>query len=474
MRFAGLGSLPAALNRDEAAIGYNAYSLLKTGKDEHGVSWPLNFQSIGDYKMPGYIYATILPVKLFGLNDFSIRFWSAAAGVVSVMMIYLITRSLLAAGLMAFNPWAIFYSRIAFEANLALALFLAGLWLVLSKRYWGLFFWLLAMLTYSSAIIFIPLFFLISVRNISKSVVTLFIACTLLSVTLLYPVSVRKSSITIFSDPATIDSYHQARTAVYKQNPFLARTWWNKYVYFGRLTAANYWKTFSPQFLLTSGGGHPWHQIPRMGYFYLAEFFLAISGLIYLFKTKHFWRWWLLAWLLLAPVASAITIDAPHATRSLFLLPAVLILAAFGLPKKKIIINCLAVLYCLQAVYFGYQYLINYPKKIAETLPVGLQEVVKLVESKNLSGKIYLTGIADSSYLYPAVYTRFDPARFQTEAIWTLPDTVGLVNAYQFGQFKVIDDLVDVDNPIVLILPIKFSYPKDPAFTSGNYKVYLF
>ena len=70
IRFAGLSVLPPALNRDEAAIGWNAYSLLKTGKDEHGIKWPLNFKSIGDYKMPGYIYATILPIKFSALMNF--------------------------------------------------------------------------------------------------------------------------------------------------------------------------------------------------------------------------------------------------------------------------------------------------------------------------------------------------------------------------------------------------------------------
>jgi len=481
-RFLYLGALPAALNRDEAAIGYNAYSLLQTGKDEHGVSWPLNFKSIGDYKMPGYIYATILPVKLFGLNDFSIRFWSAFSGVVSVIMVYLICKLLYtnyllpitASFLLAFNPWAIFYSRIAFEANLALALFLVGLWLVLIKRYWGLIFWLLAMFTYSSAIIFIPLFFLVFVRNLNKLAVTLFVAGALLSVTLLNPVSAQKSSITVFSDPATIDYYNQARTAVYQENPVLARTWWNKYVYFGRVVGANYWKTFSPRFLLIEGGGHPWQRIPNMGYFYVAEILLAIAGLVNLFKTKHSWRWWLLAWLLLAPLASAITIDAPHATRSLFLLPAIVILASFGIPAKKFIRLGLVGLYLINLSYFSYQYLVNYPKKVAETLPVGLKESLQFVRTKNITGKIYLIGIADSGYLYPTVYSRFDPVKFQTEAVWTGADTVGLVNAYQFGQFRVVDDLIDIDNPAALILTLSIKYYKDPSFESGSYRVYLY
>lgn len=474
VRFVGLGSLPAALNRDEAAIGYNAYSLLTTGKDEHGVSWPLNFQSIGDYKMPGYIYATMLPVKLFGLNDFSIRFWSALAGVVSVIAVYLITKNILAAGLMAFNPWAIFYSRIAFEANLALALFLAGLWLVLSKRFWGLIGWILSMFTYSSGLIFIPVFFLLLAKKLNKFTVTVFLTIVILTVTLLQPVSGKKANITVFSDPAVIDFFNQTRTAVYQENPLLARTWWNKNVYFGRIIAGNYFKTFSPRFLLTRGGGHPWQQIPNMGYFYWTEIFLAGSGLYYLFKTRHQWRWWLVAWLLIAPVASAITVDAPHATRSLFLLPVIIILASFGLPEIKWQRYVLLGIYLINLNYFTYQYLVNYPKRVTDTLPVGLKESIEFVEEKNITGKIYLTGTADSTYLYPLVYTRFDPVKFQQKAVWTLPDTAGLINAFQFGNFTVVDDLADAVNPAALILPKSKDYSKDSTFISGKYKVIIY
>ncbi len=475
-RLIGLGGLPPALNRDEAAIGYNAYSLLKTGRDEHRQSWPMSFKSIGDYKMPGYIYAAILPVKIFGLNDWSIRFWSAIAGIISVVMIYLITKKPLAAMLMALNPWAIFYSRIGFEANLALALFLSGLWLLLRKNFWGYLFWLLAAEIYSSSLIFIPLFLAAVIVWLKPKLLPtlLFITAFMAIFMRLWVVSSQKANVTIFNDPATIDSYNQTRTAVYAQNPLLARTWWNKYIYFGRVTTVNYVKTFSPQFLLTRGGGHPWHQIPNMGYFYLAEIILAIGGLIFLFKTKHPWRWWLLAWLLISPLPSAITIDAPHATRSLHLLPVIIILASFGIPKKKWLQNILMVLYLANLSFFSYQYIVNYPKEAQETLPVGLKESLEFVKSKNISGKIYLTNIHDSTYLYPLIYTGFDPLKFQQEAVWTVPDTAGLTNAYKFSNYTIVDSLNDIVNPAAVILPVKIEYAKEPIFTSGNYKVVIY
>jgi len=45
LRIVNLQNLPHGFFCDEASIGYNAYSLLKTGKDEHGKPWPLFFQA---------------------------------------------------------------------------------------------------------------------------------------------------------------------------------------------------------------------------------------------------------------------------------------------------------------------------------------------------------------------------------------------------------------------------------------------
>lgn len=436
VRFIGLSVLPPALNRDEAAIGYNTYSILKTGKDEHGISWPLNFKSIGDYKMPFYIYATTIPVKLFGLNDFSIRFWSAIAGVISVMMIYLITKkNYFAAILMALNPWAVFYSRIAFEANLALALFLLGYWLVINKKAWGLIFWLLACLTYSSALIFIPLFFIVYFWSFRPKIIPTILFITSFSLIFIgiWQVSSKKQNITVFSDPYLIDSYNKERTFQYEKNPFTARIFYNKYVYFGKLVAANYLKTFSPSFLVFKGDNHPWHQIPGVGNFYLLEIILAIIGLINLKKNKLIF----ISWLLLAPLASAITIDAPHSTRSIFLLPVVIILASLGLPKVKKYLPIIAMIYLVNVAYVSYQYLHVYPLKAAGSLPIGLKE--QLINQRNSLQPIYLTGIHESTYLYPLVYLQIDPTLFQQTAVWTLPDTAGLTHAYKFANVTISD-----------------------------------
>src|SRR3989338_10461360 len=122
------GEIPAGLNRDEAAIGYAAFSLRQTGSDEYGERFPISFKSFGDWKLPAYIYGSILPVALLGLNQLSVRLLSLFAGVLSVVPTFFIAKkvfqgsvraALLTAFMLAITPWHIHFSRIASEANLA-------------------------------------------------------------------------------------------------------------------------------------------------------------------------------------------------------------------------------------------------------------------------------------------------------------------------------------------------------------------
>ena len=94
LRFWDLGSNPPSLDWDEASLGYNAYSILKTGKDEYGNFLPLSIRSFGDYKPPLYTYLTTIPVAIFGLNEFSTRFISALFGTFTVIVGYFLVKQL--------------------------------------------------------------------------------------------------------------------------------------------------------------------------------------------------------------------------------------------------------------------------------------------------------------------------------------------------------------------------------------------
>ncbi|HNQ30960.1 MAG TPA: glycosyltransferase family 39 protein [Candidatus Woesebacteria bacterium] len=131
-----LNSIPQGVLDDEASHGYIAYSLLHTQKDERGNYLPLHFEAFGDEKLPAYPYILTLFISIFDLNNFSTRFPSALAGSLLVLVIYGLLRSLdsghieslFASMLVAFSPWSIVLSRLAFESNVALLFFTIGLW----------------------------------------------------------------------------------------------------------------------------------------------------------------------------------------------------------------------------------------------------------------------------------------------------------------------------------------------------------
>src|SRR3989344_8165914 len=94
LRFYQLGINPPSLDWDEASIGYNAYSILKTCADEYGNRLPLSFRSFDDYKPPVYIYLTVISVALFGLTEFAARFPTAVIGVLAVIVVYCLVQEL--------------------------------------------------------------------------------------------------------------------------------------------------------------------------------------------------------------------------------------------------------------------------------------------------------------------------------------------------------------------------------------------
>ena len=120
---------PPGLYWDEVALGYDAYLILTTGRDQHG-KIPLTYlTSFGDYKNPLYVYCLVPLLKIFGPTNFTVRLPAVLAGVLTVISIFFLVKrivpkpdnekiALLSAFLLAINPWHIHFSRVAFEANL--------------------------------------------------------------------------------------------------------------------------------------------------------------------------------------------------------------------------------------------------------------------------------------------------------------------------------------------------------------------
>ena len=114
-----LGTLPKGLYIDESSIGLNAALIAQSGKDEHGLNYPVYFESFGEYKNPLYIYSSALLFKLLGVHVFTLRATSLLFFFLLLMMgVFLFCRSvfhknsiisLYGVTSVSFMPWFFFF-----------------------------------------------------------------------------------------------------------------------------------------------------------------------------------------------------------------------------------------------------------------------------------------------------------------------------------------------------------------------------
>lgn len=139
LRLVNLGQSPPGLNQDEATNAWNAYCLLETGKDQAGISWPIFYtRGLGHNRSTLYIYTLIPFQAVGGMNVSTTRLPAAIGGIFTVLLIYFVGKrlfdwktALLAAGLLALNPWHIQQSRWGHDASLSSLLGLAPLAMIL-------------------------------------------------------------------------------------------------------------------------------------------------------------------------------------------------------------------------------------------------------------------------------------------------------------------------------------------------------
>jgi len=119
LRLSALDSGSPGLHKDEAAFGYNAWTIAHYGLDQDGRPWPLFFTAFADYRSPVYVY--LLAPLTWGLPLTSAveRLPAAFAGILLCALVavlaFSLTRSYLVALLStlmaAIQPWVVIESR---------------------------------------------------------------------------------------------------------------------------------------------------------------------------------------------------------------------------------------------------------------------------------------------------------------------------------------------------------------------------
>jgi len=506
--------VPPGVNRDEASIGYNAYSLLQTGKDEYGELLPLSFQSFGDWKLPLYIYLTILPVKMLGMNELSVRLVSILAGSTSIILTCLLVKklfnrknlALLSALLLAISPWHLHLSRVESESNLAVMLVTLAVYfffkalggqrklLILSGLGFALTYY-----SYHGNHLFTSLLVLTilglfykSIPRTKVSVVAglLFLGAAgfIFSKTLFSANTTKLSGISIFGDPTVVHSQiEQPRVLNHDSSSLTAKIAHNRLVFALERFGQNYLNSFSPSFLFINGGSNMAHNIPNFGNMYIIEAPFLLLGVVYLIgrvakQGKNRKRYGLvLLWLLIAPIAASITKDAPHTNRMFAVFPVMPIITAMGIlylmdtlnnniQLRKVILLTLVVGYSLNIMLYFERYYVHFPQSTGIEWGYAHHQLVDLLDNDEYMDKQVIMSQPEASpYIFLDFYSEYDPDLYQKKVNRYEPTDDAFVHVKSFGryEFREINWAEDLARKNTILVDIPANVPDSVDVTSS-------
>ncbi len=463
LRVDNLGNHPPGLTWDEAGLGYNAYSILKTGKDEFGVPFPLIFKSFGDYKPGIYVYLIVPFIALFGLTELAVRLPSAIFGALAVIGVYLLVNEIfsrearprvvfstkwgeinlghIAAVILAVMPWHLHFSRGGWEVNTFVTMLTFGAYLLLhslnQKKFsplWSVAIFTLAIFTYQAAKLLVPLVVItIALLDLAKTkakvkdvfqsekkLLPLYLVLFAVSLFYLYesatgPAGNRVARLSIFSYKPTpsqelidTDNGNLYDVALYHSQADLTL----------RAIASRYLYHFSPE-LLFFENSTPREALPKMGLLYLFDAVFLIAGLFFLAREKEKKGVLLvLAFLLFAPLGASMTLSEFSVVRALFMTVPLAIIIALGVyylfDKHKIVLAILLLAY-IHNVWLGLDLYFKHSQNfLAPSFNYGYRQAVEAIKTIPAK-KVYFTDVYGQPYIYYLFYTAYDPATYQKE-----------------------------------------------------------
>lgn len=448
---------PPGFNADEAALGYNAYSLIKTGKDEWGTSFPLVFKSFSDYKPGLYVYLSIPFVAALGLNEFSVRLPSIILGVLSIILTYFLSKELFkkesaalaSSFLLSISPWHIHFSRGAWEANTATFLILLGVYTFVRsfKNHAALWIsaaaFIAAMYTYQAARVLVPtlvlLLFIFCFRKLMiKRNISIIVFALILSIPLIFILPstaglARFKGLSMFADIGPLNRVNEERGQHKNPSSVWARLFHNKVEVYTSSFFGHYLDHFSPEFLFISGGSLKRNKEPDMGQMYMFEIVTLFAGLYFLIRKEQASSYGnlsnskvVLLWLILAPVASSLTYQTPDAHRSHNMVIPLTLISGLGLSmlwgilsrlvrSVSYLAKSLAILIiCVSVFIFLERHFIHLPKQYALEWEYGFSQVIPYIaQNQHQYQKIIITDRYDQAYILFLFYSRYDPASYQ-------------------------------------------------------------
>lgn len=367
--------VPPGINGDEGAIGLNAMSIARTGRDSEGRFLPLFTKSEGsmDWKQPITVYTTALVFKLLGTSYFNLRLSSYFIAVISAFTIFLLIRELMGnriafLGLVIFatSPIIMIQSHLALE-NIAPIPFVA-LWLLMLTKYTRRKNKILPLL--AGVFLGLGIFSYLGMRLIVP-------VLTFLTIGFLFYLNYRKK-----------DNYiNSMKWFVLGISPFLLILFLSKFYYPGAILGLYrpyqvenyqnlllpYLSTFDPSFLYILGDSTPYHSTGKHGMMLFASLPLFLLGLIYIIRNKPSMLIFILISFFVTPILFSFGSTIHRASRLLALLPAYVVIIASGFlfinKIKSFFVRSIVYIFVFLLIFlnfsdFLYDYWYKYPQRV--------------------------------------------------------------------------------------------------------------
>ncbi len=435
-----INEIPSAVYWDEASIGYNAYSVSLSGQDEWGEFLPIHFRAFGEFKLPVYIYAAVVSVKLFGLNEFAVRIPAVLFSLGVVIITYFLAKKLsgsINAGLFSsffvvISPWFFIFSRTGYEVTAGLMFYLLAVYLFLkySSNAWYLFFavasFIFSAYSYNSFRIIAPLTILVlifyslnNLRNVFKKGMTFLIASFFILIV---------STIPIYR-LYTYDA-GASRLQAIGATPANFMT--------------NFLSHFDPDFLIWQGDKNFRSQQAGFGQLYLPELVLLILGLIYMIGRKPKNGALIIVLSLLGPIPAALTRESPHALRALSIVPYLSIISALGIDqlcrwikRSGIVYITVIIIFLIFFANYFLNFLNVYPSESAK----DWQDEYKKIftghkDSLDQYKKVVISDKYAQPYIFALFYLKYDPQKFRQEVVRSNAGDWGFSAVKEFGKFE--------------------------------------
>ncbi|MDP3941480.1 MAG: glycosyltransferase family 39 protein [bacterium] len=469
LRLWSLSSVPPSPSLDEVSIGYNAYAILKTGRDEYGTFLPLLLRAYDDWRPALYVYFVVPSIAIFGLNAFAVRIPSVLFSLATVYLTYKLVillfkndlhvfgrvisvrwLSYTSAMTVAFSPWHIYLSRLGHEVNLGLFVTVFSVYLFflgvlkrnrvafcISAVMFGLGF-----STYQSEKVVLPILlttlgilFRLEIVKLGKSVllaVFLFLLFSVPAAVVTFsPVGLTRfegtsvfSSSQKFSEDSAINLLHAK-----EGGNSIGKIYYNRRLVPLRLLVAQYVSHFNPRWLFF-GSAREDHKVPHLGLLYAFEAPFLVIGMCLLFflRLERRIKFFLTLWFFSAPLPASITTGAPHAMRSFTFLPSVEIFVSLGLVfafffiknlKARVVLGAmLTIVFIYAFLQFIFGYFVIFPNTQADSFQSVLSSAMQFVTENDQKYKTVVISNQENlyqSYMFYLFVKKYDPSKYLSE-----------------------------------------------------------